>query len=154
MKQKYLWVTQCYHFQIKLQNKKLNKIYYPEMYYDWKKYPEYLGLWTFQTPKAINREFIGGIIIFKKKKTLSWNPLANQLKWPSVDSQMELPGRALRASENTAQPRPIKSVSGNETQASALLKANMQPKLRTMALDPSYSVSSVDQQQDYPLGTS
>lgn len=63
MKQKYLWVTQCYHFQIKLQNKKLNKIYYPEMYYDWKKYPEYLGLWTFQTPKAINREFIGGIII-------------------------------------------------------------------------------------------
>ena len=116
-----------------------------------KKYPEYLGLWTLQTPKAINREFIGGIN-FKKK--LSWNLLANQLKWPSVDSQTELPGRALRASENTVQPRPIKSVSGNETQASALLKTNMQPKLRTIALYPSYSVYSVDQQQDYPLGTS
>lgn len=25
---------QCYHFQIKLQNKKLNKIYYTEMCYD------------------------------------------------------------------------------------------------------------------------
>ena len=59
-------------------------------------------------------------------------PLPRRLKDMGIYPRAAASTQAIRIQNPRPHTRPIKSVSGNETQASALLKTNMQPKLRTI----------------------